>query len=302
MAGTKALDGKATSTLRIITLAPNLTEAVFSLGYGDQVVADTDYCRFPPEAAERPHIGGLYNPNVELILSLRPDVVFYVPHHAELATRLEKAGLHTVVVPSETVADVVSGIRIIGRTLGSETRAEKLARSIQQQVDAITARAAQLPRKRVVLVVDHEPGSIRGLYAAGSGNYLDELLRLVGGDNVLRDTATTYPKISAEILLHDPPDVILDSKYAEVSQAAGDWEPAMRRTWEDLFQGREKKPRIEFVTEPRVMIPGPSIVVALHVLAREVHGSAFDGSPDSPGSGGGRSSSTSSPRADGGTP
>lgn len=270
---------RSTSTLRIISLAPNLTEALFALGYGEQVVADSDYCRFPPEARDRPHVGGLYNPNVELILSLRPDLVFHLPHHKDLAARLEAAGLRTVMVPSETVADVMSGVRLLGRTIRAERRAEALARRVEGEIEAITARASRLPVRRIALIVDHEPASIRGLYAAGSGNYLDELLRRVGGVNILSDTATTYPKISGEVLLRDPPDVILDSKYAESTQAIGDWEPAMRRAWVSLFDGGAKKPRVEFITEPRVMIPGPSIGLALRVLARHVHGAAFDDTP-----------------------
>ncbi len=272
-------DAYTTPQLRIITLAPNLTETVFALGRGADVVAVTDYCHFPPRVAVLPRVGGLYDPNIERMIALRPDVVFHVPHHAALAQRLRNAGIRTVNVPSETVDDIYEGILIIGEALGEVPRAENLVKAIRARIDEITAQVKSLPRQRVLIAVDHEPGSVRGLFAAGSGNYLDELVRMAGGDNILRDTATTYPKISPEVILQSPPDVILDTKYADWGIQGREWEGEMRRAWLALFPQGMHPPRVEFVTQPRVNIPGPSIVVGLRVLARYIHGDAFNLTP-----------------------
>lgn len=195
---------------RIVSTAPSLTETLFALGLGDRVVGVTEFCRYPPEAAAKPKIGTFIEPNFERILALKPDLVLVVRNPVQLAEKLQRLGLRAVEIPQETVAEIIASIREIGRLTGTEAQARLVAGRVEAELDLVRRRAAGLPRKKVLFLIGRSPGTLQGMVGVGGGNFLDELIRLAGGQNVLLSSPMPYPRVSVEQILAADPDVILD--------------------------------------------------------------------------------------------
>jgi iron complex transport system substrate-binding protein len=270
-------DAPCTDGLRIISLAPNITELVYSLGHGDCLVGVTDYCRHPAEAAHKPRVGGLHNPSLEGILALRPTLVLHLPAHQSLADGLRKNRIECINIRSEVLDDIYAALGLLGSRLGRTEQARHIEAQIRADLDRVRRRTEPLGRKRVLMIVSHAPGSLRDLYAAGRGNFLDELITLAGGENLLEKSALGYPILSREYLLTASPDVVIDCQYTAPAASAADAQPDfLRRLWLDFYDKRPGSiPRIEFLNDPRHTVPGPSVARSVEALARLIHGADF---------------------------
>lgn len=155
------------SPQRIISTAPSITEMLYALGLGDRVVGVTRFCRYPPEAQQKPKIGDYINPNLEAIAALRPDLVIVQTNPVRLAERLQALHLRTLEVDQQNLAALYNSMRVTGVAAGVSTRAEQLITSIQSQLAAVRTRAAALPRRRVMFVVGRAPGTAGWLDGRG---------------------------------------------------------------------------------------------------------------------------------------
>jgi len=104
---------------RIVSMAPSVTEILFALGLGERVVGVTDFCEFPQEAKAKAHVGGLLNPDIERILSLRPDLVVGLPNETTVR-KLRAHGLEVLVVRSDTIEEVLDSFLTVGRATGAD--------------------------------------------------------------------------------------------------------------------------------------------------------------------------------------
>ncbi len=172
---------------RIVSTAPSITEMLYALGLGDRVVGVTTFCHYPPEAARKPKIGNYLRPDVEAILALRPDLVIAEKSMVQQAMSLPRLKLNVLEVDDSTVQGIYESIRTIGRSTGAAAKAEAVSGGIQKELESIRQRSARLPRVRVLFVVGRTPGRIEDLIAAGSSSYLNEVMEIAGGRNVLGD-------------------------------------------------------------------------------------------------------------------
>ncbi|MES1210835.1 MAG: helical backbone metal receptor, partial [Acidobacteriota bacterium] len=112
---------------RIVALTPSVAETLFALGLGRRVVGVGDYCRFPPEARALPQLGGLFNPNLERIVSLRPNLAVLIPSERDLGAKLGRLGVPSLIVRNESLADVEQSFRTIAKRCGVPAAGERLA-------------------------------------------------------------------------------------------------------------------------------------------------------------------------------
>jgi iron complex transport system substrate-binding protein len=263
------------SPKRVVSLAPSLTETVATLDCGAQLVAVSDYAVWPPEALDLPRVGGLYNPNVERILALRPDLVLLPSPLPRLEKVCAAAGISWRRVRIESLGDAAEGFREVAAVLGCPARGEELARGLNRDLEAIGGLANGRPRKKVLMVLDRPPnGRLQALTAVGPGTFLDEMLALVGGDNIFADARQRYFAPSLEAIIERRPEVILelrpgaaDPQQAQV-EAEGEWR---------LLFGSEP-PEIRVVASDSLLVPGPRMVATASCLAAALCGPA-DGTP-----------------------
>jgi len=268
-----AVAGSA-APMRIVSAAPSITEILFALGLGDRVVGVTSFCHYPPEAARKPKIGNYLRPNVEEILSLRPDVVFAERSMIRQALQLPSLNLNVIELDDSTVSGIYESIRKIGQVAGVSERAEALSRSIRAELDSVRRRTARLPRSRVLFVVGRTPDKIEDLIAAGSASYLNELLEIAGGENIVKDSPVAYAKISVEEGLARNPEVIID--MGEMARTVGVTEKDKRRVvglWRRYpYLAAVKRNRVYAVASDIYVVPGPRVVEAAREFARILHG------------------------------
>lgn len=252
--------------LRILSLSPNLTEILFALGLGDRVVGVTDYCRFPPEAREKPKVGALLNPNLERMFALEPTLVVLLPAHGDLGDRLASRGIRALVLANDTTGDVYSSIDSIGRATGTIERAARLIDSLAAELGKAAA-DRDGPARRTMIVVSRTEGSVKDVFVAGPGTYLDELVRWAGGENVFGTSAARYPEPGVEEILHKNPEVILEIR-PEGEDAAAETRLA-RAAW-GTVPGlvAVEKGNVFALVGDHLVIPGPRMGEAEGEIAR----------------------------------
>ena len=207
---------------RIISLAPNLTEILFAMGLGDRIVGVTNFCDYPEDAKKKPKIGGMYNPSMEAVVSLRPDMVVMTTdgNLEQFEERLRSLGIRTYVFRARRLTELPQGIRDMGLTLGLKERANALASEIDIALkrlanSSLVTRHLSL-KKKVLFIVWPEP-----LIVAASGTAIDDAISLLGCENIASKAYTSYPKYSVEEIMRQAPDVIFIGKgHADVKAAS----------------------------------------------------------------------------------
>ena len=254
---------------RVICMSPAYTEICFALGQGNRLVGVTDFCSYPPEVERLTRIGGFLNPDLELIVRLKPDLVLTAPEQPELRKSLNQLGIATLEVPVHNFAEIRAGIRTIARALQAEPAGEALVRAFAQGVGALPLPPGAR-RPRVLLVVGRTIGDLSGVYVAGRGTFLSEVLASAGGENAY-EGAILYPNLSLEGIASLNPDVILELRPGESLspearvQAVEDWKQLP-------FVGAVKNGRVFLLTDSCIDIPGPRAPQTVRIFHETLFG------------------------------
>jgi iron complex transport system substrate-binding protein len=258
--------------MRIVSLAPSVTETLFTLGVGDRVVGVTRYCDSPPEAAGRPVVGGYLDLNYEAIVGLEPDLVIGIRDSAEALDRLRGLGLATLEVDQHDVAGILDSFAAIGEACAVRDRAAELVDEIRSRIDQVRRTTAGLKRPRALVVVDRTAGSgsVTTVWAAGPSTFYHELLELAGGVNAIEGGVAVYPEVSAEGLLSIDPDVILEVT-AELETRGLDTK-TLRSDWDSLPTLRAMRSgRLYVLDQEYMVIPGPRVAQIVERFAHALH-------------------------------
>ena len=195
---------------RIVCASPALAEIAFALGAGDRVVAVSEFTTYPPEALNKPTCGGLVNPNYEMIMSLRPDLILSQTASGELASFAHDLGVALEANELSDMASIVAAILRVGRAIEEEDAARALCARMIADVQSVSVRVAARAPVRVLVVAGREPGSLTGIYAAGPGTFLNDAILAAGGVNVFDDLPQPYDSVNKETLLERRPEVIVE--------------------------------------------------------------------------------------------
>ena len=265
----------APSAKRIVSLVPAVTEMLYAIGAGERLVGVSSYDTFPPEVKRLPSVGALVDPNVERILSLKPDLVIAYGSQVDLKEQLGRAGIGVFDYRHAGLADVTATIRSLGERTGDAARARVVADGIEQGLRAIRARVQGRPRPRTLLVFGRERLALRGLYASGGVGFLDDMLQAAGGTNVLAGITLQAVQASTEQILSHRPDVILEIRATNSAFPSGDREAELN-VWKTLAAvPAVRTNRVHFLFDDRIVIPGPRVVDGTTAIARALHADAF---------------------------
>jgi ABC-type Fe3+-hydroxamate transport system substrate-binding protein len=262
----------ALSPHRIISVAPAITEILFALGAGDQVVGDTNYCNYPEAAKGKPRIGGFTTPNLEAILALRPDQVIMTKNRPDVAQKLRQAGIDVLEVQPDNLAGIYDSIQRISEKIGEAGRGQALIQSIRKELqDSSTSRNAG-PRPRVLFVVGRTPGTVLDLTVAGRTSYLTELVALAGGENVFADASVLYPQVGMEEVIRRNPDVIIDMvDMGHLEMLSEAQKQTVQGPWNKYsFLRAVKNNRVFPVSADYFVTPGPRVVQAVRDIRKMI--------------------------------
>lgn len=257
---------------RIISLVPAVTEMLFAIGAGPRMVAVSSFDHFPAAVEALPRVGALLNPDTERIFALRPDLVVTYGSQTELQISLTKAGIRTYSYRHGGVDGTLRTIRELGPLTGTRPKADALAAGLDASFAGIRRRVANRPRPRTMLVFGRQPGTLRGLYAAGGVGFMHDLLEIAGGTNVFEDIRRESVLPSQEQVLIRKPDVVLEVRGA---QATADLPEAVR-AWSILGSvPAVRNGRVHALAGTYLVVPGPRLGEAAEAIAKAVHPGAF---------------------------
>ena len=217
---------------RVVSLIPAVTEMLFAIGEGSRLVGVGNYDRFPPEVEKIPRVGGLLDPSVERILSLRPDLVIVYNTQQELKQRLDRATVPYYSYEHRGLHDIMQTIRAIGARIGSGDRANALASQMEADLSAIRRSVAGLRRPKTLLVFGRDPRSLGNIDAGGGYGFLHDMLDVAGGDNIFSDINRQSVQATTEMILARRPEVIIEFRYGGSLRAADI--PAEVHAWDVL--------------------------------------------------------------------
>jgi iron complex transport system substrate-binding protein len=256
--------------MRIVSLAPNLTETLFALGLGDRVVGDTDFCDYPAEAKNKEHVGGTDSPNLEKIVQLRPDLVFATRSGGNrLATvqSLDSLGVAVFATDPHSVEDVISSAERIAEITGTGEHGQALASALRTRLAELTAKMAGVDVTKVFVVVWPQP-----LVTVGKNTFVADALRKAGAENVI-ETGADWPNVSLEEVVRLQPEYLIfvndhmeesERQTAELMRSAG---------WRNLNALRNKR---VIVLSEAISRPAPRLLDVIEQLARKLHPEKFE--------------------------
>lgn len=251
-------------------MAPNSAELLCAIGACDRLVGVSSYCTFPPELTTLPKIGGLTDPDVETLLTLKPDLVILRGQGGSVRRLCENQDIAIYDDQVETLGDIYRTTQDLGRLVGHPRQAEALIERIRAGLASVADSVAGREPVTVLPVIIRDRSGLTNLMSCGKNTFLTELIEIAGGRNIFGDMSTDYPNISLEEVIGRQPEVIIEFlpgdalDEQESAELIGHWDafdsiPAVRSG------------RIHIVHEPFVTVPSDRVVQSAALLRDLIH-------------------------------
>lgn len=253
--------------VRIVSLAPNVTEILFALGFDEEIVAVSNNSDYPAQAAEKKKVGTFWQPNTEQIIASRPSLIItlWFEQQRAVAQVLERLGYEVLVLRLETIAEFFEAIEKTGEKTGRKDRAENLVKKIKNGFAEMQSKYSSAEKIKVLWVVQTEP-----LRLAGRNTFVNELIELVGGENAIGSTIQQYPSVSTEELLTCGAEVIIhsamDKNNIEKERIAA---KKFWSKWQNI--PAVKNNRVYIVEDDTILRLGPRLLEGVELIARCLH-------------------------------
>ena len=255
---------KNTPPQRIISLAPNITEILYAIGADKQIIGVTDYCLYPPQAKSKEKVGGFINPNLEKIVSLKPDLLLISAdsNQEQVYKQLVALKIPVYVINPDNLENTFKTIQHLGTLTGHTKESEVLVKSLIKRLTRVRTQVAKYPAQKVLFLWSEDP-----LISAGAHTFTDNLITLAGGINIASDAPIKYPKYSLEMILQKKPDVIISASMGEDVSSI-----RLREKW-GMYPSipAVKNNRLYQVNPDLFARPAPSILDGLETLANLLH-------------------------------
>jgi len=256
---------------RIVSHVPSVTEILFALGLDEKVVGVSDYCDYPEAAKLKEKVGGFYNPSVEKIVELDPDLVFTYEGEELLMNQLDELEITYIVLQPEDIDGILSNIELIGKVTGVESRAEELVEDMQARISYVAERVIGTPRPRVFYT--YAITDLNNPWTAGPGSFGDSLISMAGGENIGAKASTPWPQFSIEEVVSSDPEVIIVSVVHGTAVTPIE-ELKLHPAWRETTA--IKHDRIHIIDGNLIERSGPRIVQGLEEMARIIHPELFE--------------------------
>lgn len=246
---------------RIICLVPSVTDAVFTIGAGDDVVAVSDFVKYPEEATKKPSVGSIANPSMEMILSLDPDLLLGMPRQNQqgVLDQFAHMGVPVYLVDPHGISGILHSVTSLGQAIGREQRATALVDKLQQRIAAVSASVRGKPVVSIFMPVSYDP-----VITIGKGAFITDIIEVAGGHSITTDLDQEWPHISMEAVITRAPQALLMMRGGKITPEILKTRPG----WETLPAVRSG--RVYYV-DKRVSFPSPVAIDALEDLAKQFH-------------------------------
>ncbi len=251
---------------RIVSLVPSVTETLFALGVGDEVVGVSSYDDYPPEVRKLPKVGSFLTPNLEAIAALRPTIVIGrgISSNQREILAMRAMGYETLMIEDDSLPQIEQSIKLIGKRVGKSQQADAIIAGIEANVNDVRTRVHPFPARRALMLVGHQP-----IVAVGPGTFLDDLFKIAGAENIADAAAQQWPQLSMEFIVAMRPEIIIDGQMGSDPESPTQfWDayptiPAVRNR------------RVVGYPEDPTLHPGPRVGTTLEMLAKLIHPEAW---------------------------
>jgi len=242
---------------------------LFALGLGEKVVGVTEYCNYPPEAADKEKIGAYATPDIERIIALQPDLILAADiHKKEIIPALEERGLTVFALAPINLNGILEDIQAVGEITAREKEASELVNQMEHRIKAITDKTENLQeRPRVFYITWHDP-----LWTIGEGTFMHELIEKAGGVNIFQDVIE-HKAVDLELVVARNPEIIIAcTGHGEAMNEPVEWARSEPRL--QVIEARKNK-RLHQIDADLTSRSGPRIVDALEAFASFIHPEIF---------------------------
>ena len=258
---------------RIVSLAPSLTETVYALNDDSHLVGDTQYCDYPPEAQQKPKVGGVTDPNLEAIAALHPDLVLVTKGANRLDTvrALDSLGVPSYATDPHTVDEIISSTQKLSEILSVPSAGKTLAEDLRSRLAQLQSTLAGAQPKRVLFIVWMDP-----LISVSQKTFIADAIRLAGATSII-ESWQEWPQISLEEVVHLQPEFLVFAN-SHTGEGKHDFDVlADRPGWRNLDAVRNRR---YAVVSDAINRPSPRIVSVIEDLARKLHPELFPSVPE----------------------
>jgi iron complex transport system substrate-binding protein len=255
---------------RIVSLAPSITEILFALGLDEEVAAITNFCDYPVAVLSKPRIGGFVNPDVEKIVSLKPDLIIGIRDGNRMDTvhRLNDSGFPVYLIDPKGFDGVMQTIKNIGDVVGREKESRKMIKEMVKKTENIMTLTQSLSRPKVFFQLGDAP-----MVTVGKGTLADDLIRLAGGKSISENESVSYPAYSIETVLLKAPEIIIMTSMDSKKNS-----PQLVKKWESWKSIPAVRMNMIYVIDSNLVDrPTPRIGEGLEALVRIIHPEIFMG-------------------------
>ena len=255
-------------------MSPNITQIIFALGAGDQLVGVDEFSVYPEQAKNIPTMGSYLDPDLESLIVKKPGMVLILDTDERMAELLAGIGVPYKKIPNDTIEQILFSIERLGELTGTQDKADELIQDFYATRDEIADKLKDVPKTKVAMVVGRNPGRLQDIYVAGGNNFLGELIEMAGGENVFGDLTAPWPQIGAESIIGTDPDIIIDTNLREgASDAEFD---KFLSEWDALSGLRAVKENRVLVSRSKwFLIPGAHAGETLKLIAHWLHPDIF---------------------------
>jgi iron complex transport system substrate-binding protein len=253
---------------RIVTLAPSITETVFAVGLGPEVVGVTRFCHYPPEVLEIQKVGGFSDVNVEAVLKLRSDLAVLPVDKVENQRELMRLGITVMTMDTRTLGGLMDSVAELGKSTGHTAQADGVLGRLEGAIAYAARRAAGKEKPKVMFSVMHSYaglGYITELTIAGRDGFFDHLIGICGGVNAYQGRLS-FPTVSREAIFRMNPDVIIDlmRSYSEAEDSIEGW-----LTMKSVSAVASN--RVYMFTQEADTVPGPRAWKTIRKVSNVIH-------------------------------
>jgi len=250
----------AAQTLRVVSMNPSLTQMLLALDAQQVLVGVDEYSAdLEPAVAALPRVGGLFNPSLEAVVALEPDLVVVVPsvQQRDFRSRLRELGVEVIELTAHTLDQILESMQTLGDRIDRSQAAHERVAAIRSTWIDVAQEASQRPRRSAVLIVQRDP-----LYLVGGGSYLNAMLDAAGLDNAAVEYSEAYPRVSLEWLIAAEPQVIIDSSEDPV--------PAIEHWSRWTSIPAVATGRVVAIPQGLVTLPGPYLDRSLQMMVAAI--------------------------------
>jgi len=258
---------------RVISLSPSITEVLYALQLGNNVVGVTQFCLYPADARRKPKVGGYVDPNMEAMLRLKPDLIVVRKEQTDLVQRVRDLRIPVLPVEHRNTEGILNSFEMLGQVCQRQPQAQSIVSDLRGRIQAIERKTQGVQHKPTVLVAvdrDTYAKKLRWVYVPGEDGFFNSMIRQAGGKNAAPAGRKGFLQVSSEGIIRMNPDIIIEA--LPYTRAARQNPEDIRKQWDSLPQvAAVRNHRVYLFTDDFMVIPGPRYVQALEKFAQVIH-------------------------------